>query len=243
MSPQREAVRVMFDEISPRYDFLNHFLSFGIDRIWRRRLVKEITRHFPPEKRRFRILDVATGTGDLAIAAAKLPGTAIDGIDISEAMMEIGGRKSSVSGLSDVITFRKGAAEQIPFEDDHFDVVMVAFGVRNFQDPDQGLGEMRRVLKPGGLMLVLEFSQPVSFHFKILYKFYSRIVIPVLGKLISRHSNAYSYLPETAASFPWGEAFLGFLRRQGLVNLRQIRLSGGIATLYCAEKSLSLPPD
>lgn len=226
----------MFNEISPRYDFLNHFLSFGIDHIWRRKVVREIRRHFGNSLHSLNILDVATGTGDLALAVAGLQPAHIDGIDISTAMMEVARRKVQEKGLAQLISFREGEAERIPFSEDTYDVVMVAFGVRNFEDLKGGLNEMRRVMKPGGYMLILEFSHPDRFPMKPLYACYSKRMIPLLGKLISRHRQAYTYLPQTVAAFPDGEAFLFILRELGLQNLRQIRLSGGIATLYCAEK-------
>ncbi len=226
----------MFDEISFRYDFLNHFLSFGIDHIWRRRVIKEIRKRFDQQLSSLQILDMATGTGDLAIAVAKLHPKHIDGVDISQPMMEVGRRKVNSRELSSMISFREGEAERIPFDDATYDVVMVAFGVRNFEDLNGGLQEMKRVLKPGGLMLVLEFSHPDTFPMKPLYSFYSKVIIPLFGKLISRHHQAYTYLPETVAAFPSGGAFLSILQEVGLQKLRQIRFSGGIATLYCAEK-------
>ncbi len=226
----------MFDEISSRYDFLNHFLSFGIDHNWRRQVVREIRKRFNQQLPFLQILDVATGTGDLAIAVAKLNPTHIDGIDISSHMMEVGKRKIRSKGLAEMISFWDGEAERIPFKSDTYDVVMVAFGVRNFEDLIVGLQEMRRVMKPGGLMLILEFSHPNAFPMKPLYTFYSKAIIPLFGKLISRHHQAYTYLPKTAAIFPSGETFLAILRELELQKLRQNRLSGGIATLYCAEK-------
>jgi len=226
----------MFDEISPKYDFLNHFLSFGIDHSWRRRVVKEIRNRYGKHVTSLQILDIATGTGDLAIAVAGLRPARIDAIDISFYMMEVGKRKILLQGLSDVISFSEGEAERIPAGPDLYDVVMVAFGVRNFEDLTGGLKEMKRVMKPGGLMLILEFSHPDGFPMKPLFTLYSKAIIPLFGKLISRHHKAYTYLPETVAAFPSGNAFLSILAETGLLNLRQIRLSGGIATLYCAEK-------
>lgn len=226
----------MFDEISPRYDFLNHFLSFGIDHRWRKRVVREIRNQFGDRMPSLKILDVATGTGDLAIAVASLHPGHIDGIDIAPSMMEIGKRKILSKGLASIISFSEGEAERIPFKENAYDVVMVAFGVRNFEHLKDGLQEMKRVMKPGGLMLILEFSHPGSYPMKPLYTLYSRMIIPLFGKLISRHHQAYTYLPESVAAFPSDESFLFILREIGLEKLRQFRLSGGIATLYCAEK-------
>ncbi len=236
MSPNKDSVRTMFDEISPRYDFLNHLLSFGIDHSWRKRVVEEIRRWFHEPASTIRILDVATGTGDLAIAVSTLQQASIEGIDISTKMMEIGRKKVSARGLSGKIVFREGEAENIPFEDNHFDVVMVAFGVRNFEELERGISEMKRVLKPGGVMLILEFSHPERYPMKALYSFYSSVIIPLFGKLISRHREAYAYLPDTVADFPSGEDFIAVLRKMELKEPFQIPLTGGIASLYCTEK-------
>jgi len=236
MSPSKETVRKMFDAIAPNYDLLNHVLSFGIDRSWRKRLVREIRITFPDNLHQLYILDLATGTGDLALAVAALKPASILGVDISLPMMEIGRKKTVKRQLDSMITFREGEAESLPAESGFFDVVMVAFGVRNFSDLTTGIKEMKRVLKPGGKMMILEFSHPDRFPLKQLYRFYSVAVIPVLGRWISRHNQAYRYLPETVAAFPYGESFLQILRNSCLSKCRQIRLSGGIASLYIAEK-------
>ena len=228
---KKEMVRAMFDDISPKYDFLNHFLSLGIDRGWRRKLVKILAERNPGA-----VLDVATGTGDLAIAVAGGCKARINGIDIAEKMLEIGSRKVVAAGLDDRISFRRGDAEKIPFSDGTFDAVTVAFGVRNFEDLPQGLREMRRVMRPGGLMLVLEFSHPERFPVRQLYGFYSRFIIPAAGKLISGHSAAYRYLPESVAAFPSGKRFLDIMEETGLKNVRQIPLTMGIASIYAGEK-------
>ena len=221
----------MFDDISPKYDFLNHFLSFGIDRGWRRRLVSVLATCKPVS-----VLDVATGTGDLAIAIAALSPQKIVGIDISEKMLEVGRSKISSRALDSLITLRCADAEKIPFSDNSFDAITVAFGVRNYENLVRGLQEMRRVLKPGGMMLILEFSHPDSFPMKQLYGIYSRFVIPVMGRLISGNSKAYSYLPESVAAFPSGKDFLSVLAGVGMKNPQQVRLSFGIASIYIAEK-------
>jgi len=228
---KKQQVREMFDDISPKYDFLNHFLSFGIDYRWRKRLVSELATHKPVT-----VLDVATGTGDLAIAIASLKPEKIVGIDISEKMLEIGRQKLIDKELDKLITLRRADAEKIPFSDNSFEAITVAFGVRNFENLELGLKEMHRVLRPGGVMLILEFSHPSSFPMKQLYGIYSRFVIPVMGRFISGNSKAYTYLPESVAAFPSGKNFLDILKSQGLKNTKQLNLSMGIASIYIGEK-------
>ncbi|MEI6684149.1 MAG: bifunctional demethylmenaquinone methyltransferase/2-methoxy-6-polyprenyl-1,4-benzoquinol methylase UbiE [Bacteroidota bacterium] len=228
---KKEIVREMFDDISPKYDFLNHFLSFGIDRGWRKKLVRILDTYKPP-----RVLDVATGTGDLAISIAALKPQKIVGIDISEKMLEIGRVKLVEKGLDQLITLRMADAEKIPFSDNSFEAITVAFGVRNYENLALGLQEMRRVLRPGGVMLILEFSHPDTFPMKQLYGIYSRFVIPVMGRIISGNIKAYTYLPESVAAFPSGNDFLKILEKTGLKNTKQLRLSMGIASIYVAEK-------
>ncbi len=228
---KKEFVRVMFDDISPKYDFLNHFLSFGIDRNWRNKLVRVLG-----DRKPLAVLDVATGTGDLAIAISSLKPPRIAGIDISEKMLEIGRQKIADRGLNHMITLQQADAENIPFSDNSFDAVTVAFGVRNYENLEVGLREMQRVLRPGGVMLILEFSHPSSFPMKQLYSFYSGRVIPIMGKLISGNDKAYTYLPESVAAFPSGKKFLEILRKIGLKNAGQVSLSMGIASIYMAEK-------
>jgi demethylmenaquinone methyltransferase/2-methoxy-6-polyprenyl-1,4-benzoquinol methylase len=228
---KKESVRVMFDDISPKYDFLNHLLSFGIDRLWRKKLVRMLG-----ERKPVKILDVATGTGDLAIAISSLKPQKIVGIDISEKMLEIGRQKLTEKGLNQIITLQRADAEKIPFSDNSFGAITVAFGVRNYENLEMGLTEMRRVLSPGGVMLILEFSHPESFPMKQLYAIYSRYVIPVMGRLISGSSSAYTYLPQSVAAFPSGKAFLEILDKLGMKKARQVSLSLGIASIYEAEK-------
>ena len=231
-SPSKmEVVREMFDDISPKYDFLNHFLSFGIDRAWRKKVVRILEERKPEQ-----VLDVATGTGDLAIAIAELNPGKIIGIDISAKMLEIGRRKMEERGLNHMISLEQADAENIPFPDNSFDAITVAFGVRNFENLEKGLNEMRRVLRKDGMMLILEFSHPPSFPMKQLYSGYSRFIIPLTGRLISGNSKAYSYLPESVAAFPSGRNFLEILQKLDLKNSRQISLSMGIASIYLAEK-------
>jgi demethylmenaquinone methyltransferase / 2-methoxy-6-polyprenyl-1,4-benzoquinol methylase len=230
MSPKKDSVQKMFDDISPKYDFLNHFLSFGIDFIWRKKMVSMLSASHPR-----RILDVATGTGDVAIALTRMNPEQITGIDISEKMLDIARKKVNEKGLQKIISFKQSDAERIPFSDGSFDAVTVAFGVRNYEDLRKGLSEMKRVLRPGGKMLILEFSHPSATPFKQFYHFYSRFVIPFIGKLISSHSNAYRYLPESVAAFPSGDDFLRILTELELTNCQQKILSFGIASIYSCQ--------
>jgi demethylmenaquinone methyltransferase / 2-methoxy-6-polyprenyl-1,4-benzoquinol methylase len=228
---KKDSVKKMFDDISPKYDFLNHFLSFGIDITWRRKLVGMLGELKPVD-----VLDVATGTGDLAVAIAGIAKGKIVGIDISAGMLEIARAKVERKGLNKLVTFRQGDAEKIPFSDNSFDAVTVAFGVRNYENLEKGLSEMRRVLRAGGTMMILEFSSPRAAPFKQLYRFYSKYMIPFFGRLVSKHSNAYTYLPESVAAFPSGKDFLAILEHSGMKNCRVRQLSFGIASIYCAEK-------
>jgi demethylmenaquinone methyltransferase/2-methoxy-6-polyprenyl-1,4-benzoquinol methylase len=227
MAGKKEAVRDMFNGIAGRYDFLNHFLSAGIDKSWRNKLVKKAA----SGKHEY-ILDVATGTGDLAIVLSKLPVKKIIGLDIAVNMLEIAKGKVKELKKDQLIEFIAGDSENLPFDDNSFDLVTVAFGVRNFEDLDKGLGEMLRVLKPGGRALILEFSTVTAFPLKHLYKFYSKYILPLMGRIISGHKEAYTYLPESVAAFPWGTGFLKHLDSVGYIKTSQFRLSGGIATLY-----------
>ncbi|MFZ2339488.1 MAG: bifunctional demethylmenaquinone methyltransferase/2-methoxy-6-polyprenyl-1,4-benzoquinol methylase UbiE [Bacteroidales bacterium] len=218
----------MFDSIAWRYDFLNHLLSFGIDRRWRKRAVKEISRNFRNPK----ILDVATGTGDLAIEAARINPVKITGIDISENMLKTGQRKVAEKNLENLIEFVRCESENICFDDETFDVAMVAFGVRNFTDPVRGLSEMRRVLRRNGMVVVLEFSRPGGFIFKHLYNIYFRYLLPFIGSLFSKHRKAYKYLNESVINFPDKEEFISMMSSSGFSNIRQTRMTGGIASIY-----------
>jgi len=228
---KKEQVAGMFDKIAFRYDFLNHFLSMNIDKLWRKK-VMNIVKSYKPA----RILDVATGTGDLAIAAMACKPERIDGIDISEGMLEIGRKKIVHKKLDQVIRLQHGDAESIPFYDLTFDAITVAFGVRNFENLDKGLGEMFRVLKPGGICVVLEFTMPVSFPVKQLYQFYFRYILPGIGRLFSKDASAYSYLHESVQAFPQREAFLDHMKQSGFSNVRFRDLSMGIAAIYTGSK-------
>jgi demethylmenaquinone methyltransferase / 2-methoxy-6-polyprenyl-1,4-benzoquinol methylase len=229
---KRAAVESMFDSIAWRYDFLNHFLSFGTDMLWRRRAVKMIGKHIKPSS----ILDVATGTGDLALAALKLGPSKITGIDISEKMLAIGREKIRKKNADGRIELLKGDSENIEFPDSHFDAVMVAFGVRNFSNPLAGLIEMCRVTKPGGILMVLEFSKPLSFPFRQVYNFYFFNILPFFGRMFSRDKNAYRYLPDSVMKFPDNEHFLALLSEAGFSSPLQKKLSGGIASIYTGIK-------
>ena len=229
--PQKESVRAMFNEISGKYDFLNHFLSFGIDRLWRKRLVKELLKSKPEH-----VLDLATGTADLAIELHRQSGIRITGVDISEKMLAAGQEKITKSGLADSIELMRGDAENLQFPDQTFDAAMIAFGVRNFEDLPLGISEMKRVLKKGGKVMILEFSHPASFPIKQIYGFDSRFFIPVVGKMISSPPTAYRYLPDTVAAFPSGKAFLNIMLQAGFDQCRMISLSGGIASIYTGTR-------
>lgn len=222
----------MFDSIARRYDFLNHLLSFGIDRSWRRKAVAKISEHI----RNPEIIDVATGTADLAIEAAKINPVRITGIDISDNMLKLGQLKIKDKNLEDVIDLIKCDSENICFEEGTFDVAMVAFGVRNFSDPVRGLAEMRRVVRPGGLIVVLEFSKPDGFFFKHLYNFYFRNLLPFAGSLLSRHRIAYKYLNESVMRFADHEEFIQMMKSAGLSQITQTRLTRGIASIYTGVK-------
>jgi demethylmenaquinone methyltransferase/2-methoxy-6-polyprenyl-1,4-benzoquinol methylase len=231
--PDVTDVASMFDSIAWRYDFLNHFLSFNIDRQWRKRVVNIIAKHHSFSE----ILDVATGTCDLAILSAKLNPSRITGIDISGKMLEIGRRKVIRKGLSDLIELVKCDSENICFRDNSFDVAMVAFGVRNFTDPLRGLKEMTRVLRSGGLLIVLEFSKPEGFLFKRIYNFYFSKLLPFLGKVLSKDKLAYRYLNESVMRFPDNDEFLQIMRSAGLSDLNQLKLTAGIASIYTGVKN------
>jgi demethylmenaquinone methyltransferase/2-methoxy-6-polyprenyl-1,4-benzoquinol methylase len=228
----KAAMESMFDSIAWRYDFLNHFLSFGIDRLWRRRAVRIISKSFNNPD----ILDVATGTGDLAIAAMKLNPSTITGIDISGKMLAIGREKIEKKGFAWKIKLLTGDSEEIPFDDGIFDVTMVAFGVRNFSDPFKGLSEMRRVLRTNGMIMVLEFSKPSGLLFRGLYNFYFTNILPFFGKLFSKDKSAYSYLPDSVMKFPDNDDFLRLLVNAGFSDTRQIKLTGGVASIYTGIK-------
>ncbi len=230
-SSKREQVEKMFDNISSNYDFLNHFLSFGIDKLWRRKTIKILGKYKPDT-----ILDVATGTGDFAISALRINPKEVTGIDISEGMLNVGKDKIKTKGLENRIKLLQADSEDLPFNSEHFDAITVAFGVRNFQNLKRGLGEMYRVLKPNGCTAILEFSKPKCFPVKQLYWFYSKYILPFFGRIISRDKSAYTYLPMSVEAFPSGKEFANVLTTVGFSKVKIIPLSFGISTIYIAEK-------
>lgn len=222
----------MFDQIAHSYDQLNHRLSWNIDKMWRNKAIKQIAKAHPQT-----ILDVATGTGDFAIKAAKtLRPRQVLGIDISEKMMEIGQEKAQREGLDDIIAFKKEDCTALTLPDNSFDAVMAAFGIRNFADLDKGLSEMCRVLKPGGMLTILELTTPVHTPMKQLFKIYSHTVLPFYGRLVSKDTSAYSYLTATIEAFPQGERMVDILLKAGFAKAQFERLTMGICTMYMATK-------
>tara|TARA_R110000737_G_scaffold350849_2_gene391131 strand:- start:2273 stop:3004 length:732 start_codon:yes stop_codon:yes gene_type:complete len=228
---KKEEVREMFNNISGKYDFLNHFLSLGIDKIWRKKAVNSL-REIKPEK----ILDIATGTGDFAIAALTLKPKEVVGLDLSPGMISVGQKKMEKKGLTDRIKMMVGDSEILPFEDNYFDALTVGFGVRNFENLEKGLAEMLRVVRTGGKLVILEFSKPKKFPVKQAFGFYSKNVIPFLGKNISKDKKAYAYLPESVAAFPEGKNFTDILEKLGYKTVEAKLVSGGIATIYSGIK-------
>lgn len=221
----------MFNRISGKYDFLNHFLSVGIDKGWRRKAIKMLEEIHPK-----RILDIASGTGDFAIASLKLNPTEVVGMDISEGMLEVGRQKMKKRGVDHIVTMRLGDSEALPFEDNYFDALTVGFGVRNYENLELGLSEMLRVVRPGGKIIILEFSKPKKFPVKQYYAFHSKYIIPFFGKRISKEEKAYTYLPESVAAFPEGKDFTDILTKLGYKSVGQRLVSGGIATIYYGLK-------
>ncbi|MDP1675837.1 MAG: bifunctional demethylmenaquinone methyltransferase/2-methoxy-6-polyprenyl-1,4-benzoquinol methylase UbiE [Bacteroidota bacterium] len=228
---EKEYVRSLFDKIAYRYDLLNHLLSGGVDLYWRRAAIQKLVGYQPKN-----ILDVATGTADFALATMRLHPKQVIGVDISEQMLEIGRKKIAQRNLSESIRLQSGEAEDLNFSNDNFDAAIVAFGARNFEHLDKGLSEMNRVLRKGGMIVVLEFSRPKMFPLKQLYFFYFKNVLPFVGKLISKDSEAYQYLPDTVMKFPEGKDFLERLRSAGFSSLNEERLTFGIATIYSGVK-------
>ncbi len=230
-SSKKQQVADMFDNISPRYDFLNHFLSLGIDIRWRKKAIK-LLKEIQPKK----ILDIATGTGDFAIESLSLNPDKVIGVDISEGMLSVGREKLKKRKLDSRISLESGDSENLPFEDNMFDAIIVAFGVRNFENLEKGLAEMYRVVRPGGKVVILEFSKPKRFPFKQLYNFYFKNILPTIGKTISKDSSAYTYLPESVKSFPDGAVFTSILDKLGFKNTECKPLTLGISSIYTGIK-------
>jgi demethylmenaquinone methyltransferase/2-methoxy-6-polyprenyl-1,4-benzoquinol methylase len=231
-SSKRERVEDMFDRIAPKYDLLNKVLSVGIDKGWRKKMVAEL-KPLQPKK----MLDIATGTADVAIACMQLQPSQITGVDISALMLAEGQKKIEGLGFAKQITLQQADSESLPFEDNSFDAITVAFGVRNFQNLDKGLSEMLRVLKPNGKVVILEFSQPEKFPIKQFYNFYSKYILPTIGQLVSKERAAYEYLPESVAAFPYGQEFVKIMNRNNFVNSKCVPLTFGIASIYVGSKN------
>ncbi len=230
-STKKEQVALMFNNIASHYDFLNHFLSLGIDILWRKKAIRLLKSAQPKH-----ILDIATGTGDFALEALSLNPDKIIGVDVSEGMLALGKEKIKKRKLENKIEFIFGDSENLPFESNTFDAITVAFGVRNFENLEKGLSDMYRVLKPGGTVVVLEFSKPKQFPVKQLYNFYFKNILPLMGKLISKDNSAYTYLPESVNAFPDGDSFLSILKNTGFKDTRWISLTLGVASIYIGKK-------
>lgn len=227
-----QQVRVMFDNIAPAYDFMNRAMTFGIDKIWRRKAVRLIENMHPSK-----ILDVASGTGDLAILLArKIPSASVLGVDISEGMLDLGSRKVADAGLSDRVLFSVADCLALPLPDNSFDCVSVAYGVRNFQNLLAGYKEMYRVMRPGGMLCVIELSTPDSPLVSPFYRFYTKCIIPAVGRMISNDVRAYSYLPESIAAVPKGKQMLRLISDAGFRDARFRPLTFGVCTIYTAFK-------
>jgi len=228
---KKEQVTQMFDKVSSNYDFLNRLLTFGIDVSWRKKVVKMVA-----DQKAKMVLDIATGTGDLAIMLAKINPDKVIGLDISPGMLKIGRKKVKQLNLADKIEMVIGDSENLTFDDHTFDAITVGFGVRNFEDLEKGLSEIYRVLKPNGTFVVLETSQPTKFPVKQGFTFYSKYIIPIVGKIFSKDKNAYQYLPESAAAFPYGEEFNNILLKTGFNTSEVYPQTFGISTIYQAFK-------
>lgn len=228
---KKEQVAEMFNNISKKYDFLNHFLSLGIDIRWRKKAVKLLKKDNPKH-----ILDIATGTADFAIESLALNPDKVTGVDISEGMLEVGREKLKKKGVDHIIQLELGDSEKLMFKDNNFDAVIVSFGVRNFANLELGLADMFRVLKPGGKTVIVEFSKPSKFPFKHIYNFYFKAILPKIGKVVSKDQSAYTYLPESVQVFPDGAEFLEVLKRVGFKNTKCIPLTFGVSSIYVGEK-------
>ena len=228
---KKEQVAEMFNSISKKYDFLNHFLSLGIDIRWRKKAIKLLKKDNPKH-----ILDIATGTADFAIESLSLKPEKVTGVDISEGMLSVGREKLKKKSLDHIIQLELGDSEKLLFEDNKFDAVIVSFGVRNFAHLEKGLADMYRVLKPGGKTVIVEFSRPSKFPFKSIYNFYFKAILPKIGRLVSKDQSAYTYLPESVQVFPDGTDFLKVLERVGFKNTTCTPLTFGVSSIYVGVK-------
>ncbi len=228
---KKESYKI-FDEIAGTYDFLNHFLSFGIDIYWRQKFLKQL-----PASKEIIALDLATGTGDVPLVLVKDKRVQkVTGLDLSKGMLAVGKKKIEKAGLSNKISFHHGDGVKIPSADNSFDLVTISFGIRNFEDPQQSIHDIYRVLKPGGRLLIMELSVPSNRFMKMLYLFFFRKVLPIIGNLVSKHKDAYSYLNQSVEDFPCGNEFKSLLDNAGFKNTNYKELTFGIATLYCGDK-------
>jgi len=228
---KKEQVAEMFNNIAPKYDFLNQMLSLGIHKGWRKKAIDLLR-----EKKPKMVLDIATGTGDFAIEAVKLNPEKIIGVDISEGMLKLGIEKVNKLNLQNKIELKLGDSEKLPFSNNSFDAITVGFGVRNFENLEKGIADIYRVLNQDGMLVVLEFSKPTAFPIKQVYNFYFRYITPFVGKLFSKDSSAYTYLPESVNAFPAGNAFLKVLQQAGFKETKDVPLTFGIASIYVAKK-------
>lgn len=228
---KKEQVAKMFDTISGNYDGLNRVISFGIDQNWRKKVLQLVAAKNPKQ-----ILDIATGTGDLAILLAKTNAEKIIGLDISAGMLDVGRKKVTAKNLNNRIELILGDSENIPFGDNSFDAITVAFGVRNFETLDKGLSEILRVLRPNGIFVILETSNPVKTPFRQGYFFYTKYILPLIGKFFSKDNSAYGYLSESASVFPYGEELNNILRKIGFIDVKAMPQTFGVATIYTASK-------
>jgi len=228
---KKKQVEQMFDTISENYDGLNRVISFGIDTSWRKKVIDLVKQTNPKNA-----LDIATGTGDLAISLAEAGVPKVVGLDLSEGMLSVGRKKITEKKLDHIIEMTQGDSEALPFENDSFDAITVAFGVRNFETLENGLKEILRVLKPGGIFVVLETSVPTKFPFKQGYRFHCRFILPTVGKLFSKDKVAYKYLSDSAAVFPFGEKFNNILAKVGFTQVKHLPQTMGVATIYKASK-------
>ncbi|RZJ64713.1 MAG: bifunctional demethylmenaquinone methyltransferase/2-methoxy-6-polyprenyl-1,4-benzoquinol methylase UbiE [Flavobacterium sp.] len=228
---KKEQVAQMFDTISGNYDGLNRVISFGIDVKWRKKVLKMVASKNPD-----RILDIATGTGDLAILMTQTGAKEIIGLDISPGMLEVGRKKITEKNLDSRISMVLGDSENLPFTDNYFDAITVAFGVRNFETLEKGLAEILRVLRPGGIFVILETSVPTKTPFKQGYSFYTKNILPLIGRMFSKDKSAYAYLSESASVFPHGEMLNNILRKVGFIDVNNMPQTFGVATIYSASK-------